>query len=249
MIVTSYKTPKVVVGTELYPILDKYLPKLKERDIVVITSKIIAICQGNVIKNDGKIDKKDLIKKEADMYISVVSDYGTVWPTIKNNILLANSGIDESNGNGYFVLWPKNIDTTTADIWNYLKKKHALRHLGIIVTDSRLTPLSFGLTGMAISWCGFEALQDYRGTKDIFGRKLIMSQKNIPNGIAASAELVMGEGSEQTPLGVVSGVPDFVVFQNRPSTQAEKDALLIELKNDIYAAFLKSAPWKKGGRS
>lgn len=247
MRVIAYKTPKVVVGSELYPILDNCLPKLAERSIVIVTSKIVSICQGDVIKNDGKVSKKSLVESGADMFIDVDSDYGLVLPTIKNNILLANAGIDESNGNGYFILWPKNVDTAAADIWNYLRRHQNIKNLGIIITDSRLTPLAFGLTGMAIAWCGFRALQDYRGTKDIFGRKLTMSQKNIPNGLASAAEVVMGEGSEQTPLGVISGLPDFVTFQNRPPTQKEKNDLHIELKNDIFGVFLNSPKWKKGG--
>jgi len=39
------------------------------KDVVVITSKIIAICQGRVVKNDGKISKHYLMIKEADYYL------------------------------------------------------------------------------------------------------------------------------------------------------------------------------------
>src|SRR3989344_9578588 len=135
MQVKAYKTKKIVAGDDLYKTLDEYLPKLEERTIVIITSKIISICQGDVIKNDGRIDKKSLIKKEADLYIDVESEYGIALPTIKNNILLTNAGVDESNANGYFVLWPKNIDESIAAIWEYLRKKNNIKNLGVIVTD------------------------------------------------------------------------------------------------------------------
>ncbi len=52
MIVTAYKTPKIVVGSDLFATLDACLPKLQEGMVVVVTSKIISICQGRVVKND-----------------------------------------------------------------------------------------------------------------------------------------------------------------------------------------------------
>lgn len=246
MKVTAVKTKKIVVGDDLFKILDQYLPKLEEKTVVVITSKIIAITQGNVIKNDGKVDKKKLVIQEADLYINQESEYGIVIPTIKDNIFLANAGVDESNANGYYVLWPKNLEKTTNKIWEYLRLKNKIKKLGVVVTDSRLSPLSFGITGVAISWCGFEALQDYRGKPDIFGRELKMSQKSIINGLAGAAEVVMGEGAEQTPLGIITEIPN-IVFQNRPPTKEEREALIIELKNDIFGKFLNSVKWLKGG--
>ncbi len=246
MKVTAYKTKKIVVGDDLYKSLDKYLPKLEEKTVVVITSKIISICQGDVVKNDGKTDKKKLVIKEADLYIENESEYGIVIPTIKNNVFLANAGVDESNGNGDFILWPKDLEQTTNKIWEYLRRKNKIKELGVVVTDSRLSPLVFGLTGVAISWCGFEATQDYRGKPDIFGRELKMSQKSITNGLAGAAEVVMGEGAEQTPLGIISNIPN-IVFQDRPPTKGERESLKIELKNDIFGKFLNSVKWLKGG--
>lgn len=249
MIVRPYKTHKITAGEDLFAILDKYLPALTEKSIVVITSKIISICQNNVLKNDGTIDKKALIKTEADRYFEDenLTRYGTVIPTIKDAILIANAGIDESNSNGDFVLWPKDIAHTTEQLWNYLKKKHSLKELGILITDSRTTPLRWGVSGVGISWCGFAALKDYRGKSDIFGRTLRMSQESIIDGLAASAVVVMGEGDEQTPLSVITDIP-FATFQDYPPTPEERALMHIELQDDIYGKFLTSVEWKKGGK-
>lgn len=246
MTVTAYKTHKVTVGEDIFAILDNYLPELKEGTVVAITSKIIALCQGDVIKNDGTVDKKELIEKEADYYVATEdTQYGTVIPTIKNSILIANSGIDESNADGNFILWPKEIDRITDEIWQKLREKNNINDLGIIVTDSRLTPLRWGITGVGIAWCGFEAFTDYRGKPDIFGRELKMSQESIIDGLAASTVVVMGEGSEQTPLATVTDIP-FVHFQNRPPTKQERDATKIEKEDDIYNKLMTSVTWKKG---
>jgi len=55
----------------------------------------------------------------------------------------------------------------------------------------------------------------------------------------------MGEGSERTPLALISDLP-FVQFQKRNPTPAELRGLKISMKKDLYAPLLKSAPWKKG---
>jgi len=250
MLIKTFKTHKIKTGDNLYKILDQYLPKLKENTVVVITSKIISLSQKNIVRNDKKIDKKELIKKEADYFFEDdnLMRFGQVIPTIKNNILIANAGIDESNANGDFVLWPKNLDQTTNEIWQYLRKKHKITNLGIIVTDSRLTPLRFGTNGVGISWCGFEPLKDYRGQNDVFKRELKMSQLSILDGLSAAAVTVMGEGSEQTPLAVISDI-DFVIFKKRQPTPLDRKSMNIDKEEDIYGKLLTSVTWEKNKKN
>ena len=248
MQVKAYKTHKIEAGEDLKNILNRYLPKIEEKSIIVITSKIVSICEGSTVKIDKTFEKKELIKKEADYYFEdeKLSQYGLVIPTIKKSILIANAGVDESNANGNYILWPKNPDRTAEKIWEYLRKKYAIKQLGIIITDSHLMPLRWGVHAVGITWCGFVPLKDYRGTPDIFGRLLRMEQENIVDELANAATVVMGEGAEQTPLTVISDVP-FVSFQNRPPTKAEREAMLIEKEEDIYGKFLISVEWIKGG--
>ncbi len=246
MQVTAYHTSKVKPGDALFHILDTYLPPLTEKTVVVVTSKIISICQGRVVKNDGTVDKHDLIRKEADLYIDSTHSRYDVFITIKDNILIASSGIDESNGDGYFILWPKNVHEEAKNIWNHLRKKYALKHVGVVITDSRATPLRWGILGVGIAWCGFEALKNYIDTPDIFGRKLRMTKQSVLDGLAATAVLVMGEGSEQTPLALVQKA-DIVSFQERPPTKREINMLRIQPKDDLFHHLLTSPLWKKGG--
>jgi putative folate metabolism gamma-glutamate ligase len=250
MQVSSYKTNKIKVGDNLYKILDDYLQTIGEKTIVVITSKIISLCQKNIVENYGRVAKVDLIKKEADWYFidEQLVQFGTVIPTIKNNILIANAGIDESNADGVFVFWPKNIDQVTETIWEYLRQKHNVSELGVLVTDSCLSPMRYGTHGVGISWCGFDALTDYRKTPDIFGRDLRMTLKNNVDGFSSAAVVVMGEGSEQTPLATITDIP-FVVFQDRVPTKKEREKMLIQKEDDIYGKLLTSVAWKKGGEN
>ncbi len=249
MIVTPYKTPKVVVGSHLFDIFDHALPSLPEKSIVIITSKIISICQGRLVKNDKKTDKRRLIHTEAQLYME--DDANAKWGitlTVKNDTLIASAGIDESNGNGFFILWPKDIPKTAADIWTYLRHKHSIKRLGVIISDSHTTPLRWGTSGIGIGWCGFEPLNSYIDTPDIFGRNLHVTKASVIDGLSAAAVAVMGEGKEQTPLAVITDAP-FVTFTDHPPTIAEVKDFHISLTEDIYSPLIHSPLWKKGGQS
>ncbi len=215
---------------------------LKEKSVIVITSKIVAIWQGRCIKMDLVKSKDDLIKSEADFYIDRDKvPHGYVILTLKNNILIPSSGIDESNANGYYILWPDKPHRAAKQIHAFIKKNYKLKEFGVIISDSHCTPLKNGVMGIAIGYYGFYPLRDYRGKKDIFGRTLKMSQTNIADSIAAAAVLVMGEGREQTPFAVVEGV-DSVIFKQ---PKQHIDPLVIEKNNDIYAPLMNSTNWKR----
>lgn len=245
MKITSIKTHKIIIGREsLLNILDKYLPKLKEKSILVITSKIVSICEGNFIEI-GKVNKTDLIKKEAEYFIPAEQSKYNITLTIKRNLLVPTAGIDESNGNGYFILWPKNPQKTTNQVKKYLKQRFKLKHVGVIITDSKTSPLRWGTTGFALAHSGFKALNNYIGKPDIFGRLLHVTKANIMDSLAAATVAVMGEGNEQTPLAIIEEA-DFVKFQNRNPSKQELKELNIPIEDDLYAPLLKTTKWKKG---
>lgn len=249
MVVTPIKTPVVSEKTNLIAFLDEHIPTLTENSVVVVTSKIISICQGRIVPNDGSVGKHELIHKEAEYYIdpSGQSEYD-VTLTIKAGMLIASSGIDESNGNGYFVLWPDDIHETAAHVWKHLRDKHHLKRLGVLVTDTRATPLRWGTIGVALSWCGFQPLKNYIGEPDIFGKKLRMTKASIVDGLATAADIVMGQGNEQTPLAVISDL-GFVEFVDHSPNKREIKGLRIDVKDDLFAPLTNSSKWKKGGPS
>ena len=248
MIVTPYKTRPVVAGDTLYPILDTYLPRLHERDIVVVTSKIVSICEGSVVKIHDSQEKQDLIRKQSQYYIDneLTRRYGFQL-TIANNMCIPNAGIDESNGNGFTILWPKNPMQSAKKIWNHLRTKNSIKFLGVIISDSHTTMLRYGITGIGLAWCGFQALKNYIGTPDIFHRKLRVTKSHLLDGLAASAVLVMGEGNEQTPLAVIQEARN-IVFTDHSPTKEEIENMYIPLKQDMYAPLLMDIPWQKGGK-
>jgi coenzyme F420-0:L-glutamate ligase len=235
--------PMLPPQDDIYPVLDKYLPSLKEGDVLIITSKIVSIHQGRCIKITDVREKDDLIKKEADAYIERVEcPGGYVVLTIKGHTLAASAGIDESNANGHYVLWPRNINHTAKEIRNYLRAKFHLKKIAVIISDSRSMPLRYGAVGVAIGAFGLRPIRDYRKTFDIFGRELKMSRANIVDALASAAALLMGEGNEQTPMVIARDLKS-IEF-----TEADNFAeLFMPYEEDIYYPLLKKfyARWKK----
>ncbi|MEK7060812.1 MAG: coenzyme F420-0:L-glutamate ligase [Patescibacteria group bacterium] len=227
-------------------ILDKSLSSFEEKSILVVTSKIVSISEGRVVKI-GSIDKDTLIQNEAEYYLPHTKSKYDVTLTINHNMLVCTAGIDESNGNGYYILWPKDPQASANKIREYVVKRFGLTNIGIIITDSRSSPLRWGTTGVALSHSGFFALNNYIGEPDIFGRTLTMTKANVADGLAMGAVTVMGEGKEQTPLAVITDVP-FVQFQSRNPNKEEIKNLRIDIADDVYAPLLTMADWKKGGK-
>ena len=246
MIIKTVKTRAVHSGElGLKQLIDESIVSLQENCVVVITSKVVSLCEGRTLPIDS-CDKDDLIKCQSDYYLpKEISAYGFTF-TITNDLLIPTAGIDESNGNGNYILWPKNVQKTANEMRLYLAKKFNLKNVGVLITDSTCSPLKRGTTGIALAHSGFAALNNYVGKADIFGRQFQVSHSSVSGGLAAGAVVAMGEGSEQTPLAIVSDV-SFVNFQHRNPNKKELTELRISKDEDLFAPFLNSVKWKIGG--
>jgi len=245
MKVAAIRTHKVTAkDRDLIKILDRYLLAFSENSILAITSKIVSITEGRLVKMDG-VEKDELIKREAQYYLPRNQNPYNVSLTVTRNMLVATAGIDESNGDGYYILWPENPQKTVNEVRSYLKKRFKLKNAGVIITDSKTTPLRWGVTSIALAYSGFKPLKDYIGKEDLFGRTFAFEKLSIIDSLASSASVVMGEGAEQTPMAVISDLP-FVEFQDRNPTDAELKELSISMDRDLYGPFLENVQWKKG---
>lgn len=254
MRITPVKTrPLIPPKDDVLAVLKKALSRqqvrkaLGERSILVVTSKIVAIWQGRCIPIDAVKDKDKLIKKEADFYLARKKvPKGWVMLTMKHGVMIPTAGIDESNANGYYILWPEKPFLTAKKIYRFIKKEYKLKKFGVIISDSHTVPLRWGTLGIALAYWGFWPLVDYRGKRDIFGRKLKITQANIADALAAAAVLSMGEGKEQTPIAVITDVRSTITFGNFDFEK--KNPLAIERKKDIYSPLLNAIEWQKGGK-
>lgn len=247
MIVTAIKTDAITAGSiNLLALLDASITELAEGSVVAITSKIVSLCENSVVPIDS-VDKEALIIKESDQYLPAsISKYGHHF-TITNNTLIPVAGIDESNGNGMYVLWPKDSQQTANSVRAHLQERFGLKKVGVVITDSTCHPLRRGTGGIMLAHSGFQALNNYVGTKDLFGKPFSVSQADIAGGLAAAAVLQMGEGTERTPIAILTDLP-FVTFQDRNPNEAERADINITLEDDLFAPFLTSVAWNKGER-
>lgn len=249
MKVTPIKTQIVHAGDELIKVLDAALPKsLPERSVLVVTSKIVALCENAVAQIiGGRTEKHDLVRKEAEYYIDPTNSKYDLMVTVRDGLVAVNAGIDESNADGQYVLFPDNPYGTAAHIWNYLRKKFSIKEVGVLITDSKTIPLKWGTVGTALAHCGFEALNDKRGELDLFGHEMMMTQVNTAEALAAAAVITMGEVSESQPLAIIEDIP-MIKFMDHELTTKEIEDLQIDLDDDVFSPILKAADWKKGGR-
>lgn len=217
--------------------------KPKEGDIVAISSKVVSIGEGRCVPI-GSVDKERLVKNEADWHLKPKASKWRRIFTIARGALVGSSGIDESNGSGHYILFPEDPFKSARELRGWLRNNYGIEKLAVIITDSTSLPLRRGAVGFALSWDGIDPLRDYRGTKDLFGRTIEIEMANLIDSLAAAAVFEMGEGSEQTPIAVIRGVKS-VTFKNRSK---EKDQLIVDPDNDLFAPILWRGGWRRGGR-
>jgi len=248
MIVKAVKTDRVLPGQfAIHEVLDKSLEQLSDKSVVVVTSKIISLCEGRVVPI-GSINKEQLIEQESDYYLPSENSKYNYHFSIIDKTLIAAAGIDESNGDGNYVLWPKDLQTSVNSIRKHLREKFGLKDLGVIISDSTCMPLRRGTLGIALAYSGFEPVKNYIGLPDLFNRPFEVSRAGIANGLAATAVLAMGEGTEQTPIVILEDL-GFVNFLDRDPTPEDLEGFFLEnMDEDLFEPFFKNAPWHKGQR-
>lgn len=86
--------------------------------------------------------------------------------------------------------------------------------------------------GRAIGVAGFLPIKSYVGKEDLYGRESRVTTSNIADALASSAVLVMGEGSEQTPLAQIKNAP--VTFTKEVLSDEDKKLHLLP-EEDIFS--------------
>ena len=218
----------------------RFIPK--DGDVIAISSKVVAIHEGRTVPVE-EVEKESLIWKEADWYLK--SPPGAKWRkrfTIRHGLMVGSAGIDESNGDGHYILYPEQPFKSAARLHSWIKKTYGLTKVGVIITDSSSVPLRRGALGFALAWHGFDPLKDYRGNKDLFGRLFEIEVANIADALASAATLEMGEGGEGIPIVTIRGAN--VSFKNRSRNAPQ---LIVAPEDDLFAPFFlhKSFHWKK----
>jgi len=197
--------------------------ELKDGDILAISSKALAAADGRFVLLNGispskkarKLAEKyslmpefvELILRESDEIFDGV--YKSIL-TQKNKILTVNAGIDQKNAPlGHVALWPLDPQAKANQIRNEIQQ-HVDKKIGVLIVDSQVAPLRIGTVGIALAVSGFKPIDDLRGRKDLYGKRMHVSRHAIADDLASAAHLVMGESTEKIPAVVIRDAP--VVF-------------------------------------
>jgi coenzyme F420-0:L-glutamate ligase/coenzyme F420-1:gamma-L-glutamate ligase len=121
----------------------------------------------------------------------------------------ANAGIDASNvgdaPDEQVLLLPTNPDASCAALQAEILRRTGAT-IGVIMNDSHGRAWRNGTVGVAIGVAGVPALLDKRGTPDLFGRPLQITQVGMADELAAAASLLMGQANEGQPVIHISGL-------------------------------------------
>lgn len=214
----------------------------KYNDILVISSKFVAMSEGSIVKlSNVKVRKKakelaaknhmdarlaELVLRESEYVMRGVPGF---LLAIRDGTIAPNAGIDKSNvPRGYAILYPRNPFETAEKLKLKFLTELGVR-VGVVIADSRLMPTRIGTTGVAIACAGFEPVEDQRGRRDLFGNVLRVTFKAVADGLATMGVAVMGESDESTPAAVVRGAD--VVWSDKKFSWKD---MAVEPSQDIY---------------
>ncbi len=231
MQVTAYHTAVFKENEDLPRFIFRHVPQVAERDILVVSSKLVCLWKGLAVPYVSKRQKEALIRRESERALKTK----LAWLTIKDGMVMTNAGIDESNADGKLLLLPHDLYACAAQLRAALCTQYGIKKAGVIITDSLILPLRAGVIGAAVAYAGFEGVRDERGKEDIFGKKLETTWVNLADALAASAALLMGERRERRPLCRISGAP--VRFVNKTNPKE----IIYPPEQDLYAPLFRKA--------
>jgi coenzyme F420-0:L-glutamate ligase len=226
-------------------------------DIFVVSSKYAAISEGRMIKlsrisvgeEARKLAEKysmdpplaQLVIDESDMIFGGIP--GFVLTLVKDT-LAPNAGIDKSNvPDGSAIPYPKNPYETARILREKLIQLANLNHggtlvknLGVVLSDSRVTPTRLGTVGVAVSHSGIRPTIDMRGKSDLCGNSLKVTLRATADQLATAAQLVMGEANEAKPVVLIRGFHEAFEqprnqFEEKTTISPDQCLILQSLKN------------------
>ena len=169
---------------------------LRDGDVVVVTHKVVSKAEGRVVPLDSEnpdaayralaeAEAVEVLRRRGDLMIAVT----------RHGFVCANAGVDRSNTEpGTAVTLPLDPDASAQALRTKLSR-HIDGEVAVVVTDTFGRAWRRGLSDVAIGVAGIPAVVDLRGTEDMQGRVLEVTEVAAADEIAAAADLVMGKAS------------------------------------------------------
>lgn len=227
-------------GMSLKAIISKALRDsgvgLQEGDILVVAQKIVSKAEGRVVdlatvkpslkalRLAKKLQKDarliELILQESKEIVLVKN--GIIITETRHGFICANSGVDQSNleDDSSAVLLPVDPDRSA-------KMLRDSFGIAIIITDTFGRPFREGQANVAVGVAGIRPIKSYIGKKDMFGRRLHVTEIAVADEIASAAELAMGK-SGGIPIALVRG------YAYEKGAKASSRTLVRKKKNDLF---------------
>ncbi|NJC98048.1 MAG: coenzyme F420-0:L-glutamate ligase [Anaerolineales bacterium] len=224
IIVTSLRDSNIQLQDgDILVLAQKIVSKAEGRtvDLATVTPSPRARELAEEIQKDARLI--ELILQESNEVLR--TRIGTIIVEHKLGFVCANAGIDHSNVNpplprteqsdsgdeapnpeDWVLLLPTDPDRSAEKMRTDIASKTGKR-VGILIIDSHGRAWRNGTVGCAIGIAGMPGLQDLRGTPDLFGFTLRITQVGVADELAAAASLVMGQAAEGKPVVHVRGFP------------------------------------------
>ena len=192
--------------------------EIQNGDVLVVAHKIVSKAEGRIVnlasikpspkamkmgKEHGKDPRiMELILKESVKILRAKK--GIIVTETKQGLVCANAGVDQSNVEGdAALLLPIDPDKSSNKLKDAIVRKTG-KEVAVIITDTFGRPFREGQANVAIGIAGIHPIKSYVGSRDMYGRKLKVSEIAIADEIASAAELVMGK-SEGVPAAIIRG--------------------------------------------
>lgn len=191
---------------------------LADRDIVVITSKIVSKAEGCAIELDdvdpstfasewaARWDKDarvvEVVLRESKR---IIRQIGPVLITeTHHGFCCANSGVDQSSSgaHGRVLVLPKDSDASARRFRTRFAQLGV--DVAVVISDTFGRPWREGQTDIAIGVAGMHPLHSYIGEHDPHGHEFRVQEICVVDELTAAAELVKGNTS-RVPVAVIRG--------------------------------------------
>jgi coenzyme F420-0:L-glutamate ligase/coenzyme F420-1:gamma-L-glutamate ligase len=194
--------------------------QILDHDIIVVAQKIVSKAEGrvvdlqtvtlstlaNTIAESSEKDPKhvEVILRESANIIRMRGAHIIV--ETRHGFVCANAGVDRSNaGNGDLaVLLPIDPDRAAQKLRKRIRELAGV-DVGVIISDTFGRAWRNGQVNVAIGIDGLTPIIDYRGSRDLFGNQLKVTQIAIADELASAAELVMRK-SDGVPVAIIRGI-------------------------------------------
>jgi coenzyme F420-0:L-glutamate ligase/coenzyme F420-1:gamma-L-glutamate ligase len=199
--------PEFAPGDDLAGAIAGAASWLADGDVVVVTSKVVAKVEGNLVRVEPGTDRETARQRAIDAEtVRVVAQRGPLRIVeTRHGWVVAAAGIDASNvAADALVLLPADADASARALRAALHQLLGVT-VAVVVSDTFGRTWRDGVADVAIGSAGLPALVDHRGAVDSHGNRLETTQVAVVDELAAAADLVKGKLAG-VPAAVVRGL-------------------------------------------